>query len=328
MRRAVSIVTLAAALAASCAGPAEALLARAWVSGKGVDAPGCGPVGNPCRKLQYVHDNIVAAGGEIDILDPAGYGALNITKSLSVVNEGSGVAGVLQSAELSDGVRVQAGSGDVVHLRGLTIDGFGVAQYGISFFSGAALEIVSCTIRNFQGGGLHLRSNNDSKIAILDTIVADNQSAGVLIAAAGAASVQASAKGLQVVGTTLGSGVVVTGGYTDPSKTVDAVIVDSTASGNAGAGFATTGAGRQGGARRDSHQCRLREQWLRPQRRRRRNGAPVARDRHGESLRRLRRLFGRRNDLQLWRQCRGPQRNRQCGLPHASLAPLNAGGQT
>ncbi len=41
------------------------------VSGKGADTPACGGVGNPCRTFQYAHDNIVAAGGEIDTLDPA-----------------------------------------------------------------------------------------------------------------------------------------------------------------------------------------------------------------------------------------------------------------
>jgi hypothetical protein len=46
---------------------------RAWVSGKGNDVAGCGAVTAPCRTPQYAFTNIVAAGGEIDILDPAGY---------------------------------------------------------------------------------------------------------------------------------------------------------------------------------------------------------------------------------------------------------------
>ena len=67
---------------------------RAWVSGKGIDQAGCGAPTSPCRSLQYVHDNIIVDGGEIDILDPAGYGAIVITKAISIVNDGVGTAGV------------------------------------------------------------------------------------------------------------------------------------------------------------------------------------------------------------------------------------------
>jgi hypothetical protein len=84
------IALLVAGLAAS----AHALSNRAWVSGHGTDAAGCGSIASPCRTLQYVHDNIIAAGGEIDILDPAGYGTITITKALSIINDGAGTAGV------------------------------------------------------------------------------------------------------------------------------------------------------------------------------------------------------------------------------------------
>src|SRR5471030_1424795 len=67
---------------------------RAWVSGHGTDAAGCGTPTAPCRSLQYAHDNIVAAFGEIDILDPAGYGAVSITKAISIINDSVGTAGV------------------------------------------------------------------------------------------------------------------------------------------------------------------------------------------------------------------------------------------
>ena len=53
---------------------------RTWVSGKGVDQAGCGPIANPCRTLQYAHD-VTASGGEIDVADGAGYGAVAIAKA-------------------------------------------------------------------------------------------------------------------------------------------------------------------------------------------------------------------------------------------------------
>src|SRR5579883_1249856 len=100
-------LTSAAALAMVLSGfaidrgeAAAALSNRAWVSGHGVDQAGCGAPTSPCRTLQYVHDNIIADGGEIDVLDPAGYGPIAITKGISIVNDGVGTAGVQQRRQV------------------------------------------------------------------------------------------------------------------------------------------------------------------------------------------------------------------------------------
>jgi hypothetical protein len=62
---------------------------RVFVSGHGSDTDACTPAA-PCRTFQHAHD-VVAANGEIDVLDPAGYGAVNITKAISI--QGHGFAG-------------------------------------------------------------------------------------------------------------------------------------------------------------------------------------------------------------------------------------------
>ncbi len=144
MPRLLSIATIAAAMA--LATPASALLNRAWVSGRGVDAAGCGPAGNPCRSPQYVHDNIIAAGGEIDIMDPSGYGTLTITKALSVVNDGVGVAGFQQAIAGQNVITISAKAGDAVHLRGLTLDGLGAAN--TEYSSTAAARWTSSPARS------------------------------------------------------------------------------------------------------------------------------------------------------------------------------------
>ena len=61
--------------------PAQAA-SRVFVSAVGADMNDCS-FAHPCRTFQHAH-NVVAAGGEIDVLDPAGYGAVNITKSISI----------------------------------------------------------------------------------------------------------------------------------------------------------------------------------------------------------------------------------------------------
>src|SRR5579883_3053822 len=105
---------------------------RAWVSGHGVDQASCGSPASPCRTFQYTHDNVIAPGGEIDVLDPAGYGAVTITKALSIVNDGVGTAGVQQGTTGATAITINAGSTDTVTLRGLDIDGLGAGQSGIS----------------------------------------------------------------------------------------------------------------------------------------------------------------------------------------------------
>lgn len=153
--RCLTPALMAASLAAVCLAPAAASAAsnRVWVSGHGVDQAGCGAPAAPCRSLQYAHDNAVAAGGEIDILDPAGYGALSITKAVSIVNDGVGVAGVQATAGAA--ITIAAGAADSVYLRGLNIDGvLGQASDGIRFNSGRTLIVSNCVVRHFSNDGL------------------------------------------------------------------------------------------------------------------------------------------------------------------------------
>src|SRR5450755_4272402 len=146
----VAIATAAALVWFAAASSAGAQTAhRAWVSGHGADAPGCGAPTRPCRSLQYAHDDIVAAGGEIDILDPAGYGAIFIQKAISIVNDGVGTAGLQQANPGHAAIRIYTpGPNDAVHLRGLTVEGLGTGEYGIDLAQTGKLEIIGCTIRD------------------------------------------------------------------------------------------------------------------------------------------------------------------------------------
>jgi hypothetical protein len=156
----------AAMLVLCLASPAKAMgLTRAWVSGHGTDASGCGAVANPCRSLQYVHDDIIVSGGEVDILDPAGYGAITITKAISIVNDGVGTAGV-QTA-LGNAITINAGASDAVTLRGLDIDGLGTGANGIVFNSGGSLTVTNSTARHFAYSGDSQDTGNGTGNGIL-----------------------------------------------------------------------------------------------------------------------------------------------------------------
>jgi hypothetical protein len=151
---------------------------RVWVSGHGIDQSGCGAPTAPCRSLQYAHDHAVAPGGEIDILDPAGYGAITITKALSIVNDGVGTAGV--QATSGAAITINAGPSDAVYLRGLNIDGvLKSAEFGVVFNSGAALTIANCIVRHFSAFGVDLNPNSGAPAFMInDDTFADNGTAG------------------------------------------------------------------------------------------------------------------------------------------------------
>lgn len=145
---------LAAVLFYAFSVPANALNARTWVSGKGVDQAGCGPIANPCRTLQYAHDN-TSEGGEVDVLDSAGYGSLRIGKSISIVSDGA-LAGVLAPADGGAAIQVWTlGATNNVTLRGLTIEGAGKGYAGIALYNGS-VTISRCVIQNFAGDGIYI----------------------------------------------------------------------------------------------------------------------------------------------------------------------------
>src|SRR5512139_59000 len=114
---------------------ASAQATRTWVSGVGNDANPCSRTA-PCKTFAGAISK-TAAGGEIDALDPGGYGAVTITKAITIDGGGGQVASVLVSG--TNGIVVQAGPVDVVILRNLRINGIGTGLNGIRFLSGAAL---------------------------------------------------------------------------------------------------------------------------------------------------------------------------------------------
>src|SRR5579885_284314 len=126
---------------------AHAQATRTWVSGVGDDANPCSRTA-PCKTFAGAISK-TAAGGEIDALDPAGFGALTITKSITIDGGGS-LASVLVSG--TNGIVVTAGPNDVVILRNLAFNGLGTGLAGIKYLAAKGLYIQDCSIFNFQQG--------------------------------------------------------------------------------------------------------------------------------------------------------------------------------
>src|SRR6516165_2829087 len=132
MRKTVSLIAFVVLGAAMMFGQAS----RTWVSGVGDDANPCSRTA-PCKTFAGAIAK-TAAGGEIDALDPGGFGALTITKAITL-DGGSGiVASVLASGV--NGIVIAAGATDTVVLRNLQINGAGTAAgtdtRGVKFLSG------------------------------------------------------------------------------------------------------------------------------------------------------------------------------------------------
>ena len=70
----------------ACAAPAQAQATRTWVSGVGDDANPCSRTA-PCKTFAGAISK-TAASGEIDCLDPGGFGAVTITKAITIKCDG------------------------------------------------------------------------------------------------------------------------------------------------------------------------------------------------------------------------------------------------
>jgi len=155
---------------------------RTWVSGVGDDANPCSRTA-PCKTFAGAISK-TAVGGEIDVLDPGGFGAVTITKSITI--DGGGFqAGVLVSG--TNGIVISPGSANiVVVLRGLNINGLGSGLQGITVTNDAdpntslaALFVENCNIQQFSGNGIDFKPDANSKLFVTNTTVqSNNQVAG------------------------------------------------------------------------------------------------------------------------------------------------------
>jgi hypothetical protein len=238
MKRTAIVIAAGFSVAAMLStAPAQAQNARSFVSGHGLDSNAC-TLTAPCRTfaVAYTHTN---AGGEIDVLDTAGYGPLTIGKAISIVNDGA-VASVLVPSG-GTGITISAGASDAVSLRGLTIEGAGVGAYGIVFTSGASLAIENCVIRHFTGEGIRFSPNASSNLSVSNTLVADNGLSGIDVSPSGSGAVTAVFN--RVEANNNGSSAIGVDGI-GSTGTVKATVSDSVAADNVGGYSALSSVGQ------------------------------------------------------------------------------------
>jgi hypothetical protein len=179
---------LAVSIIATCAAQAQAT--RTWVSGVGDDANPCSRTA-PCKTFAGAISK-TAAGGEIDALDPGGFGALTITKSLTIDGGGGQVASTLVAG--TNGIVVAAATTDIVTLRNIDIQGLvksaGGGLNGINLISAGTLHIEHCAIIGFTGNGINITPGatqpaTGTQVFVEDTVSQDNNGDGLYVLASG-----------------------------------------------------------------------------------------------------------------------------------------------
>lgn len=129
-------IASAALLSLSLATIASAQASRTWVSGVGDDANPCSRTA-PCKTFAGAISK-TASGGEIDALDPAGYGAVTITKPITI--DGNNWGSVLVAGTNGIVINATGTAQGTVYIRNLSINGIGSGINGINIFAAGSTQ--------------------------------------------------------------------------------------------------------------------------------------------------------------------------------------------
>jgi hypothetical protein len=183
-------VTAFIALASS---GASAQATRTWVSGVGDDVNPCSRTA-PCKTYAGAISK-TAANGEISTLDPGGFGAVTITKSITIDGtQGQGFGSILASGtngvNINDSATAAPGT-IIVNLRNLSITGAASTNaasglVGILITSGKVVHVENCIIQGFKAGTARgisdRRTLTGGLLFVKDTIVRNCGGGGIVVA--------------------------------------------------------------------------------------------------------------------------------------------------
>ena len=166
----IALLTLAFGLVAS------AQATRTWVSGVGDDANPCSRTA-PCKTFAGAISK-TAAKGEINCLDPGGFGAVTITKAITIDCEGT-LGSVLVSG--TNGIVVSAGASDAVTLRNISIQGVGTGINGIRYLAGRTLHVENVRINAFTNSCIDANTAAASILTVQNVTMSECGAAGLSI---------------------------------------------------------------------------------------------------------------------------------------------------
>jgi hypothetical protein len=170
--------------------PASAQATRTWVSGVGDDVNPCSRTA-PCKTFAGAISK-TALGGEINCLDPGGFGGVTLIKAMTL-NCGYTLGSILVAG--SPGITVNAGVNDRVSIRGIHLTGVNQTAtpgtIGIRILAGAAVSIEDSVISNFgQQGILDSRSAGNTKLFVRNSVISHNTGTGISLLATNVSSTE------------------------------------------------------------------------------------------------------------------------------------------
>ena len=208
--------------------PAQAQAARTFVSAAGSDSNNCTNVATPCRHLAIAYA-ATAANGEIDVLDPANYGALTITGPVSI--EGHGWASI-SAVSGNPAITINANPGDKINIIGVVLDGTNLGgTTSISFNSGGSLTVRDSVVRNFGYDGIDFYPTASGTFFISNTLLSDNGGAGIAVTSTGSGTTNGVLNHVDMVNNE--DGIIVQ----STTQTVNVTISDSVSANNTAAGI-------------------------------------------------------------------------------------------
>jgi hypothetical protein len=179
-RLAIKLLVIATFMCAF-ASLAQAQATRTWVSGVGDDVNPCSRTA-PCKTFAGAISK-TAACGEIDVLDPGGFGALTVTKSITLDGTGT-FASILASS--TNGITINVAATDFVTIRGLSINGVGTScSFGLNGINVVnagpkSIHIEDCVIAHFTNG-VNVNVTNGTQLNIRNTVIRENSGDGVAV---------------------------------------------------------------------------------------------------------------------------------------------------
>jgi hypothetical protein len=173
--------------------PAHAQATRTWVSGVGNDANPCSRTA-PCKTFAGAISKTFI-NGEIDCLDPGGFGAVTVTKSITLDCTGT-FGSILASGTTGVTINIPVSANDpfrTVRLRGLSINGTGASGTigtrtgvrGVRILDAAVVEIEDTVITDFITNGIaDSRTSTGGKLLIRNSVIRDVSGSAILAAGA------------------------------------------------------------------------------------------------------------------------------------------------
>jgi hypothetical protein len=186
-RRLARFVPALALIALAVPSSAFGQATRTWVSGVGDDANPCSRTA-PCKTFAGAISK-TANGGEINCIDPGGFGGVTIGKSLTIkcqYTEG----GVLVSG--TNAIVVNAAATDKVTLKGLDINGVGVGAQvslvGVKVLSAKSVHVLDSEIYRFKAAIAVVPTSANTRVLVANSHIHNND-LGVLSAPGNAAGI-------------------------------------------------------------------------------------------------------------------------------------------